>query len=119
MKEIANALELYHLDHKEYPIDGCTILGKALGCGCDSFTEMVEEELIPGGYISKVPDDPTHPNPCYQYQRNYIGSACGGKSLPQENYVVLFRSETSLANSFRKWVEGESPGAYSCLTSAQ
>jgi hypothetical protein len=108
---------LYYLDNNEYPIDGCTVAGESLGCGCLSFDGMVAGELLPGGYISIVPEDPTDPDPCYQYQRNYIGFLCGGQALSAENYVVLFRSETDIVDGYRDWLGGTVPGAYSCLSS--
>lgn len=108
------ALELYFDDYEEYPEDGCP--PATPGCGCVSFDGMVENELISGGYISVLPEDPLHPNPCYQYQKDYIdlgANLCGGVALTLPNYVLLFRGETDISHEYPEWGNGS---GYRCVS---
>jgi len=115
MEQIETALGMYFVRNGEYPNDGCATTGRRPGCGCISFSVMAQEELVDKGFLPAVPEDPTHPDPCYQYQNNYNEKLCGGQILPSPNYYVLFRSETNLADDYRDWEGGVVPGAYSCL----
>lgn len=111
--QVRLALELYYDNHGEYPIDGCTTRGLPLGCGCVSYSGMVQDELVTGEYLSVIPEDPLHPDPCYQYQRNYVGVMCGGQALPTENFVLLFRGETSISHEYAEWGNGS---GYRCVS---
>lgn len=120
--QIINALELHRADHDHFPCSASMIKSKNNG---------FLDELVDGGYISSVPDDPIGNNTLfYEYrsfsdspggqcgQSVYIGiyteqemeiDACpyGGRRVSSNHCHILYPKAPDCSNPYRESLPGD------------
>lgn len=106
IRSIAKALEMYYVDHGEYPSSGCS-----LGSGCkingswvstsDGSWANLEAQLVPE-YVAELPQDPsasTATSPAiyggYNYDYVVLWNESCTNGRPREKYMLAYRLEAS------------------------
>lgn len=99
IRQLQNALLLY------YEANGSYINSVSWQHDCDGYSGFATalSPLVSGGFMSKIPMDPSAPaNPwpqCYYYQAN---NTCAGTDVVVHPYILIFRTETANLN-YTSW----------------